>query len=1037
MLTRLIHASVIHRVVVLVACAVLLVYGIYTAAQAPLDVFPEFAPVKIEVQTEAPGLSTEEVESLITIPLENALNGIPGVDLMRSKSVLGLSSVVLLFKDGTDIDHVRQIVQERVALEARKLPAIAAAPVILQPLSSLSRVLKITLASPTLSQMELSELATWTIRPRLMGVQGVANVAIWGQRHKEFQVLVDPNRLRAYGVTLDQVARAAGDATVLETGGFVDTPNQRIAVRHRESVYDTEDLERTVVVFRGNAPVRIRDVAHVVIGSPAPIGDAVVNGGTGVLLIVEKTPAGNTLEVTHQLEAAMELLKPALGDVVVDTHLFRPATFIETAIHNLGFALLTGCVLVVIILIVFLRDGRTAFISLAAIPLSLVAAITVLTSMGATLNTMVIAGLVIALGEVVDDAIIDVENIVRRLRLNRKLERPASTFRVVVDASIEVRSAVVYATMIVMIIFLPVFFLDGIAGSFFRPLAIAYMLAILASLLVALTVTPALCYMLLTGDHKPHTPYAFTTRLRQHYANLLSKTLLKSKQALILISTILSLSIGATFFFGHEFLPEFQETDFLMHFLGKPGTSVEEMKRLSLRAAKDLLAIPGVKNQAAHIGRAEVADEVYGPEFTEHWVSIDPSADYHATREKIQTVMDSYAGLYTDVQTYLKERSKEVLSGAGSSIVVRLFGADLDELRHKAEEVKKAMAGIDGIADLKIEPLVMLPQVEIVLRPEAAEHYGLTSGQIRHATTMLLRGSKVGEVYEGQKRYSVIVWGAPDLRTDIASIQSLAIDTPTGMHVRLKDVADVMLMPMPNSIKREAASRRLDITANAKGRDLGSVAAEVESKVRALTFSQGYFPVFLGEYKAQQKSSRQLIILTALALTGILMVIYSDFKSWRLTLIVFFTLPFALVGSIVAVFLSGGVMSLGSMIGFVTVIGIAARNGIMLVSHWRYLEDQESQSFSAVMVQRGAEERLLPILMTALATGLALLPLILSGAKAGHEVEYPVAVAIIGGLTTSTLFNLFFLPALYLRYGDRKLPYHQDVMDFTDHVSER
>jgi len=1031
MLTRLIHASVTHRIVVLVCCVVLLLYGIYTASQAPLDVFPEFAPVKIEVQTEAPGLSTEEVESLITIPLENAINGTPGVDVMRSKSVLGLSSVVLLFKENTNIEHVRQIVQERVALEARKLPAIAAPPVILQPLSSLSRVLKITLASPTLSQMELSELGTWTIRPRLMGVQGVANVAIWGQRHKEFQVLVNPERLRAYGVTLDQVARAAGDATVLETGGFVDTSNQRIAVRHRESVYDTQDLERTVVVFRGNAPVRIRDVAHVVIGSPPPIGDAVVNGGIGVLLIVEKTPEGNTLEVTHQLEAAMELLKPALGDVVVDTHIFRPASFIETAIHNLGFALLTGCVLVVAILIIFLRDSRTAFISLTAIPLSLVAAVTVLTSMGATLNTMVIAGLVIALGEVVDDAIIDVENIVRRLRLNRAKNRPESVFRVVVEASIEVRSAVVYATMIVIIIFLPVFFLDGIAGAFFRPLATAYMLAILASLLVALTVTPALCYLLLTGEHKPHIPFAFITRLRQRYAIVLARALHKPKQALILIASLLSLSIGSSFFFGHEFLPEFQETDFLMHFLGKPGTSVEEMKRLSLRAAKDLLDIPGVRNQAAHIGRAEVADEVYGPEFTEHWVSIDPKADYHASRERIQAVMDNYAGLYTDVQTYLKERSKEVLSGAGASIVVRLFGADLNELRHKAEEVKKAMADIDGIADLKIEPLVLLPQVEIILRPEAAEHYGLTSGQIRHATTTLLRGAKVGEVYEGQKRYNVVVWGAPELRTDIASIQSLVIDTPNGMHVRLKDVADVMLVPMPNSIKRESASRRLDITANAKGRDLGSVANDVERHVRALHFEQGYFPVFLGEYKAQQKSSRRLMILTVLALTGILLVIYSDFKSWRLALIVFFTLPFALVGSIIAVFFSGGVISLGTMIGFVTVIGIAARNGIMLVSHWRHLEDYESESFGSMLVQRGAEERLLPILMTAMATGLALLPLILSGAKAGHEVEYPLAVAIIGGLVTSTLFNLFFLPALYLRYGDRQLLHYQDIMDFT------
>lgn len=1019
MLARLIESSVRGRVVVLALCAVLMIYGIKATTSAPLDVFPEFAPIKVEIQTEAPGLSTEEVESLVTIPLENALNGTPDLEVLRSKSVLGLSSVVMLFKEGADLERARQHVQERVTLEATRLPSVARPPIILQPLSSLSRALKINLSSETLNQMDLTDLTLWTIRPKLMGVQGVANVAIWGQRSKQFQVLVDPNRLRAHGVTLDQVVRAAGDATVLESGGFIDTANQRIAVRHREAVYDPEDLERTVVDFRGGAPIRLRDVAQVKIGFAPPIGDAVVNDKPGLMLIVEKTPEGNTLEVTRKLEEALELLKPAMPGVVVDTHLFRPATFIEMAIRNLTHALLIGGALVVVILLAFLRDRRTAFISLSAIPLSLVAAVAVLTATGVTLNTMVIAGLVIALGAVVDDAIIDVENIVRRLKLNREAGNPVSNFRVVVDASLEVRSAVVYASMIVMIIFLPVFFMDGIAGSFFRPLATSYILAILASLLVALTVTPALCYMLLTGERKEQPEAKFAHNLRERYALMLPNILHKPKKALTIIFATLGISAGASFFYGHEFLPEFQETDFLMHFLGKPGTSVEEMTRLTTLAAKELLAIPGVRNQGAHIGRAEVADEVYGPEFTELWVSIDPKVPYYETRDKIQAVMDGYAGLYTDVQTYLKERSKEVLSGAGASIVVRLYGNDLDVLRSKAEEVKKLMAEVNGIADLKIEPLVMLPQVEIVLRPEAAERYGLTPGLIRHATTTLLRGSKVGEVYEGQKRYDVVVWGTAEMRADVAAIQELPIDTPTGMQVRLKDVADVMLVPMPNSIKREGASRRLDITANARGRDTGSVAEEIEKKVRTLKFDEGYYPQFLGEYKAQADASKRLTALTALALMGIVLVIYSDFKSWRLTLITVFTLPFSLVGSGIAVFLAGGVLSLGSMVGFVTVIGIAARNGIMMISHWRHLEDTEGQPFGPALVQRGAEERLIPIMMTALATGLALLPLVISGAKPGHEVEYPLAVAILGGLTTSTLLNLFLLPALYLRYGRR------------------
>lgn len=1019
MLGQLIHMSVRGRVVVLALCSLLLIHGVVAVRNAPLDVFPEFAPIKVEVQTEAPGLSTEEVESLVTIPLENALNGTQGLDVLRSKSVLGLSSVVMLFREGTDLERARQHVQERVALEATRLPAVARPPVILQPLSSLSRVLKINLSSPSLSQMDLTEISLWTIRPKLMGIPGVANVAIWGQRNKQFQVLIDPNRLRAHRVGLDQVVRAAGDATVLHSGGFVDTPNQRIAVRHREAVHDTEDLERTVVDFRGGAPIRIRDVAQVVIGSPPPIGDAVVNDQPGLMLIVEKTPEGNTLEVTRKLEETLEQLKPAMPGVTVDTHLFRPATFIEVAIRNLTNALLIGCALVVVILVAFLRDRRTAFISLTAIPLSLVAAVAVLTALGVTLNTMVIAGLVIALGEVVDDAIIGVENTVRRLKLNRDAGYPTSAFRVVVDASVEVRSAVVYATMIVTIIFLPVFFLHGIAGSFFRPLAMAYILAILASLLVAVTVTPALCYMLLTNDREEQPEPNLAHALRARYARLLPAMLDKPRKALAIIFTALGLSAGASYFYGHEFLPEFQETDFLMHFLGKPGTSIEEMNRLTTRAAKELLAIPGVRNQGTHIGRAEVADEVYGPEFAELWVSIDPDVPYHSTREKIQEVMDGYAGLYTDVQTYLKERSKEVLSGAGASIVVRLYGNDLNQLRIKADEVKKIMHGVEGAVDLKIEPLVLLPQVEIVMRPEAAERYGITAGLIRNTTTTILRGSKVGEVYEGQKRYDVVVWGTPDTRADVAAIRELPIDTPTGFQVRLKDVADVMLLPMPNSIKREGASRRLDITANARGRDVGSVATEIESKVRGLSFAEGYYPVFLGEYKAQKEATSRLTALTALALAGILLVLYCDFASWRLTFITFLTLPFALVGSAVSVFLAGGVLSLGSLVGFVTVIGIAARNGIMLVSHYRHLEDFEGEEFGPALVRRGSEERLVPILMTALATGLALLPLVISGAKPGHEVEFPLAVAILGGLATSTVLNLFFLPTLYLHYGQR------------------
>ncbi len=1021
MLSKLISSSVKGRVVVLALCGLLVAYGFRTVRTAPLDVFPEFAPPKVEVQTEAPGLSTDEVEALISVPLENALNGTPGLKTIRSKSVLSLSSVVLLFEEGTDIHQARQYVQERVAAEAVRLPVVARPPVILQPLSSLSRVLKIGLSSKTMSQQDLTVLTLWTIRPKLMSVPGVANVAIWGQRDKQYQVLVDPDRLRVEGITLDQVTAAARDATVLESGGFVDKPNQRLAVRHRAMIQNPDDLGRAVVAFPGNAPIRLGDVTDVRFGSPPPIGDAIINDGPGLLLIVEKQPDANTLEVTRKVEAALKDLEPGLTGVEVDPTIFRPATFVERAVENLAHALLVGCGLVIVILIVFLFDWRTALISLTAIPLSLVSAVVVLTAFGVTLNTMVIAGLVIALGEVVDDAIIDVENIVRRLRLNHAAGRPVSAFKVVVDASNEVRSAVVYATLIVIIVFLPIFFLDGIAGSFFRPLALAYILAILASLVVALTVTPALSYMLLTGDRGRGQEAPVARWLRRAYGAILPRLIHKPHAALGVILAALVLSGAAATRFGSEFLPEFQESDFLMHFIAKPGASVEEMDRMTVLASRELRAVPGVRNFGSHIGRAEVADEVYGPNFTELWISIDPDVDYQATRKRIQTAMDGYPGMFCDVQTYLQERSKEVLSGTSYSIVVRLFGPDMDGLRAKAKEVEKAMAGVEGVSDLKVESQVLLPQMEIRLRPEAAERYGLTPGHVRRATTTLLRGTKVGEVYEGQKRFDVVVWGVPACRDDVAAIRALPIDTPAGVQVRLGDAADVVIVPMPNEIKREAASRRLDITCNVKGRDLGAVAAEVERKVREVKFDAGYHPEFLGEEAARRESSRRLYLLAGLALLGVILVVYSDFASWRLTLIVAFTLPFALVGGLVGVGLAGGIMSLGSLVGFVTVLGIAARNGIMLVSHYRHLEDEESVAFGPELVRQGSEERLAPILMTALATGLALLPLVLGGQKPGHEVEYPLAVVILGGLVTSTLLNLFLLPSLYLRFGRRSV----------------
>ena len=1013
----LIESALRLRVAVVALAIIGMIVGVRLVRDSPLDVFPEFAPPLVEVQTEAPGLSTEEVEALITMPLEQALAGTPFLKTVRSKSVLGLSSVVLIFDRGTDLFRVRQFVGERMARVSGTLPTVAHAPVLLSPLSSTSRVLKIGLSSSTHSQTELTTLAKWTIRPRLMAVSGVANIAIWGQRDRQLQVLVNPERLRANGVTLDQVTRAAREAVAVEGGGFVDMPNQRLSVAQRTGVYTAADLARSPVALRGRASITLGDVAEVTEGNPPPIGDAVINDGPGLLLIVEKQPWGNTLEVTRGVEAALSTLAPALPGVAVDPTIFRPATFIEMSLHNLNRAMLIGCVLVVLVLAFFLYDWRTALISLTAIPLSLLTAALVMRYRGGMIDTMVLAGLVIALGEVVDDAIIDVENIVRRLRLNRFASSPTSAFRVVLDASLEVRSAVVYASLIVVLVFLPVFFLGGLAGTFFRPLALSYIIAILASLVVALVVTPALSLLLLPNAITRHGEPPLVTRLKARYASYLPRFVDQPARAMRFMGVALGLTVLAVPFLGEEFLPNFREYDFLMHWVEKPGTSLDAMRRVTILASKDLRAIPGVRNFGAHIGRAEVADEVVGPNFTELWISVDPEVDYDKTLGRVQHVVDNYPGLYRDVLTYLRERIKEVLTGTSATIVVRLYGPDLDALRLKAQEVSAAMAKVNGIVDLKVQPQVMVPQIEVKIRTDAASPLGLTGGALRRHVATLVLGLKVGEVYEAQRSFDVVVWGMPDIRGDVTAIRALPIELPAGGAVPLSAVADVSIVPTPNEITRESASRRLDITANVRGRDLGRVARDVESGVRALEFDAGYHPEFLGEYAAQRESTQRLMALGLLSLLGIFLILHIDFGSVRIATLVFASLPFALVGGVAAVILTGGVLSLGSLVGFVTVLGIAARNGIMLVSHYRHLESEEGVAFGRALVLRGAEERLTPIVMTALVTALALLPLVVWGNRPGHEIEHPMAIVILGGLLSSTLLNLFLMPALYLRFG--------------------
>ena len=1028
MMRRLVGWSLRFRFVVLALAAALVFFGVGQVREMPVDVFPEFAPPRVEVQTAAIGLSASEVESLVTIPLEQALNGLPGLDIMRSKSVPQLSSIELIFEAGADLLDARQLVQERVATVTPGLPSWATPPTMIQPLSATSRTMKIGLRSDDMSLIDLSVLARFTIRPRLMGVPGVANVAIWGQRNEMLNVYVDPARLAESDVTLTDLMTQTGDAldaglltftsgASVGTGGFIETPNQRFSVRYRQPIVDPDDLSQVAISARDGTLVRLADVADVQIGHQPLNGDAVINDGEGLMLIVEKLPWANTLDVTRGVDDALAALRPALVGIEVDASIFRPATFIEMAIDNLALALLLGCLLVVLVLVAFLFEWRSALISLVAIPLSLLAAAMVLHLAGATINTMVVAGFVIAVGVVVDDAIIDVENIVRRLREGRHDGSGPSRSQVILSASLEVRNSIVYATLIIVAALLPVFLMEGLSGSFFRPLAISYGLAVVASMVVALTVTPALALILLRGDTetKPRSP--LVRWLQRGYEALLSRILTRPLPAVVAVAMTVAIGLAVLPGLGQTLLPDFRERDFLMHWVTTPSTSHPEMVRITTQASRELRAIPGVRNFGAHIGQAQNADEVVGMHFGENWISIDPSVDHDETVAAIQEVVDGYPGLQRDVLTYLKERIREVLTGASEAITIRIYGPDLDVLHDKAEEVRQALSSIDGLIDLQVELQEAVPQIDIEVDLAAAQRHGLKPGDVRRAAGALMASEEVNDTYRDGKVFDVRIWGTPTVRHSLSSLQDMLLDTPSGAQVRLADVASVAIAPTPNAINREGTSRRIDVGANVAGRDLGSVVAEVEAALAAIAFPTGYHPEMLGEYQERQAAQDRLLLFAIAAVGAVFVLLVVAFGSARLAVLSFLTLPSALVGGIIAAFMAGGIISLGSLIGFFTVLGIAARNGIMMINHFQHLEHHEGEVLGRELVLRGARERLSPILMTALATGLALVPLVAAGDLPGHEIEHPMAVVILGGLVTSTLLNLFLVPSIYLRFA--------------------
>ncbi len=1027
----IVQTSLRYRYLVIFLAAVLMIFGIARLRNSSVDVFPEFAPPKVEVQTLSMGLSATDVEELVTVPLEQALNGVPGLDVMRSRSVTDLSDIVLIFKPGTDLIYARQLVAERVAAVYPTLPTWAAPPVIIQPLSSTSRAMKIGISSDQYNQMDLSMIAYWKIRARLLDVPGVANVPIWGERIKMSQVQVDPKRMLEYDVTLDEVMDTTSSAldvsllmfsegSFIGTGGFLDTPNQRLGIRSVLPTITPETLGEVPINDRtkpDGSPLLIKDVADVVWDTWPLFGDAVINEGPGLMLIVEKLPWANTLDVTRGVEEAIDAMRPGLKGIDIDTTIFRPATFIETSINNLTESLLIGAVLVIIVLLFFLYEWRVALISATIIPLSLMASLLVLNLQGVTINVMTLAGLAIAIGAVVDDAIVDVENIVRRLRRLRQEGSTQSTARIVLEASLEVRGAIVYASLIEISALLPVFFLQGLSGAFFRPLATAYVVAGLVSPLIALTVTPAMVLLLLANAPIENRQSPIIPWLHRLYDRILGRTLRTPSLAYGTVSMIVMAGLVVTPFLGQELLPSFKERDFLMHWILKPGSSRPEMWRITAEACRELLTIPGVRNCGSHIGQAVSADEPYGVYFTENWISVDPSADYEKTLGSVQELVDGYPGLVRDVQTYLKERIREVLTGSSDTVVIRIYGPDLEVLREKSDEVLAAIEGIEGVVDLKKELHMETPQVEVEVDLVKAQQYGLKPGDVRRAAAFLLQGEEVGDIFVAGKTYDVSVWSIPEVRHSLSDIENLLIDTPSGERVRLADVADVRIGAVPNVVEREGQSRKIDVSANVKGRDLGSVADEVEDTLQTIDFPLGYYAEVKGEFAEREAAQRSLLIAGSLAVIAIFFLLFTSFGKWRLAILTFFTLPWALVGGLLAAYFSNGVLSLGSLVGLLTILGIATRNGIMMISHFQHLEEEEGMPFGLELVLRGARERIAPILMTALTTGLALVPLAIAGDLPGHEIEHPMALVILGGLVTSTLLNLLVVPTLYLRFG--------------------
>jgi CzcA family heavy metal efflux pump len=1018
----LVKFAIRFRGIVATLACVLVAYGVYALGRAKYDVFPEFAPPQVSIQTEAVGLTPEQVEILVTRPIENAISGVPGVRTLRSTSIQGLSVVTVFFDSSSDIYRDRQVVAERLAAATQQLPQGLQPPVMTPLTSSTSRMLVVGLTSETRSLMDQRTAADWTVRLRLLAVPGVASVTVFGGDKRSIQIQVHPDELIRYNLTLNDVLTAARRSTGVRGAGFVDTRNQRIVFQTEGQSLKPDDIARTVLLSRGAASVTLANVADVVEAPEPPIGGAAVQRAPGVILNVAEQYAADTLKVTENVEAALEELRPTLqaDGITIHADLFRPANFINTATSNVRDSLILGGMLVIVVLFLFLFDLRTAAMSCTAIPLSLLTATIVLERLGASLNTMTLGGLAIAIGVVVDDAVIDVENIVRRLRENRRSPQPQPFARVVLNATLEVRSAVVYATIAVILVVLPVMTLSGTAGRLFAPLGLAYTTAVLASLAVALTLTPALSMMLLPGKVPAHDPPVVRWTRAGYEAQL--RRLAERPRTLIAAATLLTIAgCAALPFLGGGFIPELKEGHFVVHMSAVPGTSIDESLRVGARIAQALRQLPEVRSVAQRAGRAEESEDTWGPHYSEFEVDLKPELsgdEAEKAQADIRRTFAGFVGVNAAVMTFLTERIEETLSGYTAAVVVNVFGNDLDLLDQKAQEIARALGEIPGAADVQVQSPPGLPQLTIRLRKPDLERWGFDAVEVLELIRAAYQGDIVGQTYEGNQVFNVITILDAASRDNITKVGDLPLRSPGGAYILLKQIADVHETSGRYQVLHEGARRVQTVTANVSGTDLISFVRAAKAAIRSkIQLPAGTYIQFAGAAEAQSRSQRDLIVNSLIAAVGIVLLLSVVTRNWRNLLLVLANLPFALVGGVLAVFATGGLLTLGGMVGFITLFGISLRNSILMIAHYEHLVEVEGRQWGLEAAIAGAADRLTPILMTSIVTGLGILPLAIGMNEPGREIQGPMAIVILGGLVTSMALNLLVLPTLALRYG--------------------